>query len=55
MAVYLVIALLKVIIKNPASAQKEKTAVAQIALLSTEADTACNGTAWTSQPATPAA
>jgi hypothetical protein len=53
MAVMLVMALLKVIIKNPGSVSKEKAAVAQIAQLATEADTACNGTAWSSTPATP--
>ena len=54
MAVYLVMALLKVIIKNPSSVAKEKTIVSDIAQLATEADTAVSGTVWTSAPATPA-
>jgi len=57
MAVYLVMALLKVIIKNPASVTKEKSVVSQIAQLATEADAAVSGTVWSSTPApaTPAA
>jgi hypothetical protein len=55
MAIYLVCALLKVVIKNPAAVSKEKSVVAQIAQLSTEADTAVNGTVWSNAPATPAA
>jgi len=54
MAVYLVMVLLKVIIKNPASVTKEKTVISQIAQLATEADTAVSGTTWTSAPGTPA-
>lgn len=55
MAVMLVMALLKVIIKSPASVTKEKAVVAQIAQLATEADTAVNGTTWSNTPAPPAA
>jgi len=51
MAVYLVMALLKVIIKNPSSVSKEKAVVSQVAQLATEADTAVSGTTWSSTPA----
>lgn len=54
MAIYLVCALLKVIIKNPTAVTKEKTIISDIAQLSTQADTAVSGTVWTSAPATPA-
>ena len=53
MAMMLVMALLKVIINSPASVAKEKAVVAQLAQLSTEADTAVNGTTWTSAAAPP--
>lgn len=53
MAVYLVMALLKVIIKSPASVAKEKTIISDIAQLATQADTAVSGTVWSSTPATP--
>jgi hypothetical protein len=55
MAIYLVCALLKVVIKNPAAVSKEKSVISTIAQLATEADTAVNGTAWTTAPAPPAA
>ena len=51
MAISLVMALLKVVIKNPTSVAKEQAVVAEIAQLATEADAACNGTVWTSTPA----
>jgi len=51
MAVFLVMALLKVIIKNPSSVTKEKAIVSQIAQLATQADSAVSGTAWSSTPA----
>ena len=53
MAVMLTLALLKVIIHKPGSVQKEHAAVAQLAQLATQADTAVNGTTWTSATATP--
>jgi hypothetical protein len=41
-----VIAILSRLIKNPASTAKEKTIIAHIAQVATDADTATNGTIW---------
>lgn len=52
--VAMAITILKATIKNPASVKKEGAIIASIAAAATEADTAVNGTAWTSTPGTPA-
>jgi hypothetical protein len=54
MFVAIAITVLKSTIKNPASVKKEGTVIAAIAAAATEADTAVNGTVWTSAPGTPA-
>jgi hypothetical protein len=53
--VALAITVLKNTIKNPASVKKEGAVIAAVAAAATEADTAVNGTVWTSTPGTPAA
>lgn len=50
MAVALALTALKLAIKNPASIAKEGAVIAQMAQLSTQADTMANGTQWTSAP-----
>lgn len=55
MFVMLAITILRSVIKNPASVKKEGAIVASIAAAATEADTAVNGTTWTSAPGTPPA
>lgn len=54
MAVYLVMALLKLVIKNPGAVKTEHTVISDIATVATQADTAVNGTVWSSTPGTPA-
>lgn len=49
------ITVLKSAIKNPASVKTEGAIISAVAQAATEADTAVNGTAWTSTPAPPAA
>lgn len=51
--VAIAITVLKGAIKNPGSVAKEKTVIASIAAAATEADTAVNGTVWSSTPGTP--
>jgi hypothetical protein len=53
--VAIAITVLKGVIKNPASVKKEGAVIASIAAAATEADTAVNGTVWSSTPGTPAA
>jgi hypothetical protein len=55
MFVAIAITVLKSTIKNPASVKKEGAVIAALAAAATEADTAVNGTVWTSTPGTPAA
>lgn len=49
--VQLVIGLLKTVTKNPKSVKAEGSIVSQIAQAATEADTAANGTVWSSTAA----
>jgi hypothetical protein len=51
MAVTIAMTILKMVIKNPSKVKTEQHIVAQIALLATQADTACNGTVWQSTSA----
>lgn len=53
MAVAMATTILKEVIKNPASVKTEGTIIADLALLATEADTAVNGTVWTSTGSQP--
>lgn len=55
LALTVVLGLLRAVIKNPNSQKVEGTVIAEIAQLSTEADTVINGTVWTSTPGTPTA
>jgi len=55
MGLYLVITLLKGVIKSPSATKEEGSIIAQVAQLSTQADTAVNGTGWSSSPAPAAA
>ena len=48
--VLMAITVLKGVIKSPAAAAKEAAIIAAIALSATEADTAVNGTVWSSAP-----
>jgi hypothetical protein len=52
-AVQLVLTILKLVVKSPASVKTEASVIKQLAQLATEADTAVNGTAWTSVAGTP--
>jgi hypothetical protein len=52
MALSMLTVVLKEVIKNPSSMKTEGTIIADAALLATEADTAVNGTVWTSTSAT---
>jgi len=51
--VAIAITVLKGAIKDPASVKKEGAVIAAIAAAATEADTAVNGTVWSSTPGTP--
>jgi hypothetical protein len=55
MFVAIAITVLKSTVKNPASVKKEGAVIGAVAVAATEADTAVNGTVWTSTPGTPAA
>lgn len=54
MALSMLTVVLKEVIKNPKSMKTEGVIVSDAAQLATEADTAINGTVWTSAPGTPA-
>lgn len=54
MALSMLTVVLKEVIKNPKSMKTEGAIVSDAAQLATEADTAINGTVWTSAPGTPA-
>ena len=51
LALTVVLSLLRAVIKNPNSQKVEGAVVAEIAEVATQADTAVNGTVWTSTPA----
>lgn len=51
--VAIAITVLKSVVKNPAAVKKEGTIIAAIAAAATEADTAVNGTVWSSTAGTP--